>query len=183
MLYPVAKEARQNKENKVRLVRDRLFINNKEVNVETDRASEWQRPRNAKKPPRTPWQNPTDDNSSRRVDRVFYRGRGTKTQHSQRTSYAKKLVDFNIPLSNPFSPLAGYNDESRQSSKSISRKHPATSPLDDAHILKKHREDSNSDTNSEMMIDHTETRMSPRKSSSENSANDASYSSYKLLRS
>ena len=49
MLYPVAKEARQNKENKVRLVRDRLFINNKEVNVETDSASEWQRPRNAKK--------------------------------------------------------------------------------------------------------------------------------------
>ena len=177
MVYPVAKEARQNKENKVRLVRDRLFINNKEVNVETDGASEWQRPRNAKKPPRTHWQNPTDDKSSRRGDRVFYRGRGTKTQHSQRTSYAKKLVDFNIPLSNPFSPLAGYNDESRQSSKSISRKHPATSPLDDAHILKKHREDSNSDTNSEMMIDQTETRMSQRKFSSENSANDASYSS------
>ena len=135
-----------------------------------------------KQTPRTPWQNPTDDNSSRRGDRVFYRGRGTKTQHSQRTSYARKLVDFNIPLSNPFSPLAGYNDKSRQSSISISRKHPATSPLDDAHILKKHREDSNSDTNSEMMIDQTETRMSPRKSSSENSANDASYSSYKLLK-
>ena len=33
-----------------------------------------------------------------------------------------------------------------------------------------------------MMIDQTETRMSPRKSSSENSANDASYSSYKLLK-
>ena len=182
MLYPVAKEARQNKENKVRLVRDRLFINNKEVNVETEGASEWQRPRNAKKTPRTPWQNPTDDKSSRRGDRVFYRGRGTKTQHRQRTSYAKKLVDFNIPLSNPFSPLAGYNDESRQDSKSISRKHPATSPLDDAHILKKHRDDSNPDTNSEMMIDQTETRMSPRKSSSENSANDASYSSYKLFK-
>ena len=33
-----------------------------------------------------------------------------------------------------------------------------------------------------MMIDQTETRMSPRKFSSENSAIDASYSSYKLLK-
>ena len=94
-------------------------------------------------------------------------------------------MGFNIPPSNPFSPLAGHNDESRQSKKSISRKHPATSPLDDAHILKKHREDSYSDTNSEnseKMIDQTETRMSPRKSFSESSVKDASYSSYKLLK-
>ena len=33
LLYPVAKTARQNKENRVRLVRDKLYVNGQEVKV------------------------------------------------------------------------------------------------------------------------------------------------------
>ena len=36
LLYPEAKKARQNKDNKVRLVRDKLYVNGKEVTMETN---------------------------------------------------------------------------------------------------------------------------------------------------
>ena len=56
-------------------------------------------------------------------------------------------MDFSLTVSNPFGPLAHCNetpmrqDVGNASSASNSKKHPASSPLDDEHTMKKHRED------------------------------------------
>ena len=40
MLYPVAKVARKNKDNKVRIVRDKHFVNKEEIKIESDTVTE-----------------------------------------------------------------------------------------------------------------------------------------------
>ena len=59
-------------------------------------------------------------------------------------------MNFLVQISNPFGPLAKWGSDTpiRQNmgNTSASRKHPASSPLDDDYTTKKHREDSDSDT-------------------------------------
>ena len=64
-MYPVAKEARKNTDNKVRLVRDKLYIDNEVIIVETSANSEisapsaksWSKNIEANATKRNPWQN------------------------------------------------------------------------------------------------------------------------------
>ena len=78
---------------------------------------------------RNSWQNAKFDRSSFRGERVFYRGGGARRRYVPRQS-GVKTVDFSLPVSNPFGPLAHCNEtQMRQnlenaSSASNSKKHP-----------------------------------------------------------
>ena len=161
MLYPVAKEARKIKDNKVRLVRDRLFVNNEEILVapnekDESRTDNTRRKQDIRTSTRNAWQNSNSERSYR-GDRVFYRGKGSRNRYvapSPGTTGTTKSVDFSVPVSNSFSALAwGSDTPMRQNigNTSTGRKHPASSPLDDDYTMKKHREGSESDEESEML--------------------------------
>ena len=155
-LYPIAKEARKNPDNKVRLVRDRHFVNEEEIVVALNEAIEprsdnLSRRQDTRPQTQRPWQN-TNSDRSYRGESIFYRsGKGARRQYNEaRTSDKTKSVNFLVPDLNPFGPLAkwGSDTQIRQNmgNASASRKHPASSPLDDDYTTKKHREDSDSDT-------------------------------------
>ena len=63
------------------------------------------------------------------------------------TSTIVVKLDFSLPVSNPFGPLAHCNETPMRqnlgnaSSARNSKKYPVLSPLDDEHTMKKHRED------------------------------------------
>ena len=149
LLYPVAKEARQNKD-KVRMIRDKLFINNREVQIDSVETYERQRTANTRKHQINAWGNQKSDRTAHRGERVFYRSRGRSTCTQPRTYNTKKTEEFSIPLSNPFGPLAEYNETPKghnNQTTTASKKHPASSPLDDTDLLKKHCDYSDSDIN------------------------------------
>ena len=182
-LYPIAKEARKNPDNKVRLVRDRLFVNEEEIVVAPNEAIEHRsdnppRRQDTRSQTQRPWQN-TNSDRSYRGERVFYRsGKGARKHYKEtRTSDKTKSVNFQVPISNPFGPLAKWGSDTpiRQNmgNASASKKHPASSPLDDDYTTKNHREDSDSDTS----VQDTEMQSPPRTGLAEqnaqsNSAND-----------
>ena len=113
VLYPVAKQARKNTENKVRLIRDKLYINDEEVVVELNKTSEKSVPgskhqqhnNDSNTSRQNPWQSGKLDRTSYRGERVFYRGRGARGGFGARNS-VPKTVDFSIPVSNKYEPLA-----------------------------------------------------------------------------
>ena len=154
VLYPVAKQARKNTENKVRLIRDKLYINDEEVVVESNKTSEKSVPgskhqqhnNDSNTSGQNPWQSGKLDRTSYRGERVFYRGRGARGGFGARNS-VPKTVDFSIPMSNKYEPLAQLDQTPvRQDSGNItgtgsSKKHPASSPLDDENMIKRHRDD------------------------------------------
>lgn len=178
-LYPVMKQARRNKENKVRLVRDKLYINNVEYKQNHERSAQ----RNAN--PHTfvrrsnfrsrgSYRNNelNQENSSSRDNNINTNNAYTKSRVYQRSSYknvqhqayqrpakqgdAAKTLNFSVPTVNRFSGLVhhGGNVSDRDSD---SRKHKASSPLDADKTLKKHREHENTDSTisdeSELEID------------------------------
>ena len=176
LLYPEAKKARQNDKNKVRLVRDKLFVNNSEVVVEQKMPpsgfdkNETRHTRKTNSYRRETTR--ADYNSGYRWNRVFYRG-GKQNGFVRRSSENARTVDFSMPTSNKFSTLADYvatpvpgrNDPG-------SKKHPASSPLDE-QTRKKQRDESNSDSDaSEMNVsftnDNSEQTPVPQGSSSGN---------------
>lgn len=153
-LYPVVKEARKNTNNKVRLIRDRLYINNEEITIETETNSEksapsakqWSKNSESNATKRNPWQNTKSDRTSYRGERVFYRGRGAKQSYKPKNT-GPKTVDFSIPVSNPFGPLIQLDQTPMRpnceniNGTSSSKKHPASSPLDDENTTKRQRDD------------------------------------------
>lgn len=187
-LYPVAKDARKNTNNKVRLIRDRLYINNEEIIIETGKNSEKSAPSakqrsknfesNATK--RNPWQNTKSDRTSYRGERVFYRGRGAKQSYIPKNA-GPKTVDFSLPVSNPFGPLIQLDQTPMRpncgniNGTSSSKKHPASSPLDDENTTKRQRDDliiQASDVDSES--DESDMAVSPCRNQTEEKSNDPS---------
>ena len=154
MLYPVAKEARKSTENKVRLVRDKLYVNGQEVFVETNTSSEsvgpstkpWSRNKDSQSETQNPWKYPKSRKIPYRGERVFYRGGGTRRGDKPHNPGAK-VLDFSLPTSNQFELLTELNETpvpqnlGNTNSVNSSMKHPASSPLDDANITKRQRKE------------------------------------------
>ena len=157
-LYPEAKKARENEQNKVRLVRDRLFVNNKEVIVEH---GEGMGTSHSKRPDsywrEYQWSNGTT--GGYRGSRVFYRG-GKKHKGSMPRRHEKTpgVIDFTHP--NMFGPLAETPSHG-QNKNAGSKKHRASLPLEE-QALKKQRDGSDSESvSSHMNIDSTQMNVDP----------------------
>ena len=111
LLYPETKRARQNEQNKVRLVRDKLFVNNSEVVVEPKVPpsgfgnNETRHTRKTHSYRREPTR--AEYNTGYRRNRVFYRG-GKQNRPVRRSSENTRTVDFSEPTSNKFSTLADH---------------------------------------------------------------------------
>ena len=125
-LYPVAKKARENEENKVRLVRDRLFINNTEYKPKTTTPKFVSRSRQVAEP--------SYQSRSRARDNQHYQG--TRVFKSQNPIIAPPKLNFKTP--NRYSVL---NDANKQTGiMTESRKQKASSPLENELSVKKLRE-------------------------------------------
>ena len=160
LLYPEAKKARRNKNNKVRFIRDKLFVNDREITVEDVGTSNFQ-PSHAYK---------TNENRNKDViyesrssrGRGQNRGRGQSSRgqrsnqwSTQRKSNLNSNLDNwhsdnsqtrqsawetpKVAVNNRFETLSSLNNE--ETPVRVSGKHQASSPLDADINLKKHRED------------------------------------------
>ncbi|MCG8047155.1 MAG: hypothetical protein N0E48_16250, partial [Candidatus Thiodiazotropha endolucinida] len=161
-LYPIAKEARKNTNNKVRLIRDRLFVNNEEVIVESLKASEprFEKGRTEHDRQTNPANN---ERSSYRGGRTFYRGKGARKGFIPRQTETAKLLDFSVPISNTFGMLSEYNEtpiRRTASNSSMAGKHPASSPLDAEYVTKKQRDDAEINL-IDMDVDNGESKTEP----------------------
>ena len=179
LLYPEMKKARRNENNKVRMVRDKLFINNKEFvadpkmtedNISRHGRSEkplntnhrFQRNIHAQQ---SPSPNINSVGGTYQNGRVFYGKKKARQSQLPRAVESMKSVNFSVPLSNKFGVLAQNNEQctpdkrSDMRSANMAGKHPASSPLDEGEI-KKYREDSESD--SDMNSSQIHIDMSPQ---------------------
>ena len=159
LLYPEMKRARANENNKVRLVRDRLFVNGFEYeppekppepqNRENDSFRDSQHRRNGTQyrwdntryqPRRGPSRPPYKDKSRYQYEsRVFQRsdqGNRGSSRPSGGQTFQSPALDFSLPTSNRYETLSSDNDPERTEN----RKHKASSPLDADQTFKKHRE-------------------------------------------
>ena len=167
LLYPEAKKARQNERNKVRMVRDKLYVNNSEVVVQPkaplsgDGSTEARRARQSHSYRRENTQ--SDLNIGYRGNRVFYRG--GKKNYVPRPSERSRTVDFSVPITNRYATLADYVNTPVQgrSDQPGSKKHPASSPLDEElHAHKKQRDGQNSESDSSEMAVSSQDEISPK---------------------
>ena len=170
LLYPEAKKARQNEENKVRMVRDKLYVNNTEVVVEQQDGNGTSfhptRQNSYRREPQ--WQR--GNNGDYRGSRVFYRG-GRKYQGSKPRSLqsASGAIDFSVPISNRFGPLAETPSRG-QIKMTESKKHPASSPLEEQTVKKYRDEPDNENSISEMTVDPQNTSAQSQNEGQINSA-------------
>ena len=132
-LYPVAKKARENEENKVRLVRDRLYINNVEYKQTNTTKTESMKPRKLNDYTKHSQQR-TNENFSQPHTRIF------KSRNIRRTNNGGPVhLDFTTP--NRFSVFnARQNDNEIVSSPAGNRKQKASSPLENDQNVKKLRD-------------------------------------------
>ena len=164
-LYPVADEARKNTENKVNLVKDRLYINGKQYIPETPSGQQQQQyqqhqhqqyqhqqqrqPQNrsfGRNWPAIRRYNNVDNRNAPQGSRTFYR---TPAPTPQPTLPDQTDV---LPLSNRFTALASETPENRPNRSQLAGKNKATSPLEDSNTFKKQNRrtsDSQSDSDSE----------------------------------
>ena len=165
-LYPIAKEARSDKQNKVRLVRDRLFINNTEVvpdsSAETQAGQYRDRTRFHKQSEQTRASQPAATYSDAVRNKGGYRNIGygksryvyprqsqqNKNLSQRQSSTVSKSLRFDIPTSNRFKNLTNEGSSERVLKQTDSKKHKASSPLDRDKTLKKYRENDDSDQDS-----------------------------------
>ena len=171
LLYPEMKRAKHNKQNKVRLVRDKLYVNNVEIIPDPRKGQSYERkPRQEKMgniARRYPHEQPAFPKINRgtrqaehsgnfKKDRVFYSRPPSQNSWSQPRLYhnAYQPTATQIVTSNKYSPLSEENEISFVKT-SETRKHKASSPLDDDKYLKKQRENSvqeQSDSDSDSSI-------------------------------
>lgn len=181
-LYPEMKRAKLNKENKVRLVRDKLYINQREF---IPKRNNNENPTSAANQQNQSYGQRSRDiryhqgyQQNRRTEygssyppagesfvggRTFYRNRNRQRPSSNRppqSTESTRNVNFTLPTSNRFDVLTERSDQ-QCSDKTpdprrscVAGKHPASSPLDNDLTLKKHREDSETDI-SDIEIDTT----------------------------
>ena len=132
-LYPVANKARENEENKVRLVRDRLYINNVEYKQTNTTKTESMKPRKQNDYTKHSQQR-TNENFSQPHARIF------KSRNIRRANNGGPVhLDFTTP--NRFSVFnARQNDNETVSSPAGNRKQKASSPLENDQNVKKLRD-------------------------------------------
>ena len=133
------------------MVRDRLFVNEEEIFAEETDEPRYDGETRRQDTRAKTRQNGQNTNSERAYggERVFYRSKGARYQHyGTRVSDETKSVNFSVPVSNRFEPLAWKCNTPMQQmgGASASKKHPASSPLDGNYTTKKHREGHDSDT-------------------------------------
>ena len=159
LLYPEMKRARANPENKVRLVKDKLYINNAQFIPSHDNTDERDsfvpnRPRDNTYRRQNGSQNSFNTRTFQNSNYKSYgqSGRGARPKYGQRGSYdnnsnrgrwresdmLKRTIDFSIEQLNRFSSL--YAD-GYESDRSTSRKHKASSPADGDKSSKKQQID------------------------------------------
>ena len=144
-LYSVAKDARTDKNNKVRLVRDKLYINGQLYDPESSTNTSQGQNNGRNRPPyirnnaETPEREVRETTSTRRTwTRTFKRSQGHSVQTNGRTENA------NIHNKNRYSVLAESTPSNQQSHRSAyGGKKKATSPLEDSETFKKHHYDGN----------------------------------------
>ena len=145
-LYPIMKQYRANKDNKVRLVRDKLYINGYEYyppeDEQTHAGSAQNRPYEGYK----------------RFTKTIIFERSSKPRRSQQSfshptgkTHGHKVLDFSLPQGNKFDALQenGNPNISRRDQAGPSRKQKANSPIDADKNLKKYRERDSSNSGSE----------------------------------
>ena len=140
-LYPIMKKARENKENKVRMVRDRLFINDNEVAP--------QQPPNLHQPKQlSSRQNSYREQRFQRTDRPTNPGQihqRTRVFTATKTSDQKSLFQFNNTASDVRTPkrfavLFNERGDDEILTQTESRKKKASSPLENETNFKKTRD-------------------------------------------
>ncbi|MCG8046716.1 MAG: hypothetical protein N0E48_13935, partial [Candidatus Thiodiazotropha endolucinida] len=179
VLYPEMKKAKAaDKDAKVRLVKDRLYINKVQFV-----------PKNAEKVtegPKGPYRQSQSSGPNKYTgSRTFYSSKGrpseygyshreseVKNRHGRQSSWqpgSAKIVDFSVPLSNRFDSLSenmipAHDETPRRGSNA--GKHPASSPLDSDLTLKKYREEEGSGSGtSDIEVDVSATNNPPRERS------------------
>ena len=144
-LYPIMKKYRKDKNNKVRLVRDRLYINENEYFPPDD---EQNCDENAK--------NGAYEGRYRRYTKTRIFERSTKPMRPHQSfshpmgrtpdsTTVAKTLNFTLPTGNRFAPLQ--QNDNAWKDRAESRKHKASSPLDADKDSKKYRENANSNSN------------------------------------
>ena len=146
LLYPEAKKARQDKENKVRLVRDRLYVNDIEVKVNPqndDNSQNMQKGQRTERGMRNNWSNGTIHG------RTFYPSRNRKPPNIEHNNHQSRMdtewvPNSEVPVKNRFDILSAIKEGSANrdlSSERKSVKNKASSPIDKDMTFKKHRDD------------------------------------------
>lgn len=172
LLYPEMKRARANEQNKVRLVRDKLYINNvefvpsklpnqqKRVQVRYEQPSNYsgqtdgRRRRNYHTSANSSSQSPNAGSSNYSyASRVFQRSSNAGVK------ITPKSTNFTVQTRNRFEGLSNHDDNSVQCSDT--RKKKASSPLDTNMAFKKHCEH-NADSESSSENSLIEVDMSPQ---------------------
>ena len=171
LFYPEMKRAKHNKQNKVRLVRDKLYVNNVEIIPDPRKGQSYERNPHQEKmgniARRYPHEQPAfpainrgtrqaEHSGNFKKDRVFYSRPPSQNSWSQPRLYhnAYQPTATQIVTSNKHSVLSEENEISFVKT-SETRKHKASSPLDDDKYLKKQRENSvqeQSDSDSDSSI-------------------------------
>ena len=154
LLYPIAKKERQNPENKVRFVRDKLYINDREVKAtETHIAEKNVKNTNTRTNDRT-------DHSTVIRSRTVYSKHRSKPNWGRGATLRDTPNYHERPLQNRFSALleTGENTPDKEHMpKRKSTKNKASSLLDRDMTFKKHKEghtgQADSDTNTDSASD------------------------------
>ncbi|MEW8544668.1 MAG: hypothetical protein AB2693_14170 [Candidatus Thiodiazotropha sp.] len=169
LLYPEMKRARENKQNKVRLVRDRLYINNSQYVPRSNQNADNAYNRGGYQQRYQRYENQSysvESNSSVRENgarsskgynsrsRVYHRSSNQTHANGsgyrqQKQSYAAKVSNYSVSTSNRFSMLMNKEGNPHSRDNSETRKHKASSPLDADKSLKKHRENESSESDSD----------------------------------
>ena len=168
LLYPEMKRAKADKTNKVRLVRDKLFVNNIEVKPNLKQVANQNefelrgRSRDRHHTHRFDDRRAFDRSESGYAkSRVFQRSTNKNTVSSTTAIELAHGRKFQLPLSNKFDGLQTLQDD--EDLPPITRKHKASSPLDYDKSIKKHRESQDEESqDSDSSISFTETNNSPQ---------------------
>lgn len=163
VLYPEAKKARGNKNNVVRLVRDKLFVNGREVRVDSQAKGSQQQKLTQSQPQTFMSTNRVGNQQRERTryqpntqSRTIYASSRGRTNQNNTRNRGKQNADrtwpgtFNtgIPVQNSFDPLMGEESDNSlpvrefaNDRKSVKKK--ATSPLDRDISFKKQKDQAN----------------------------------------
>ena len=152
LLYPVAKRAKRNKDNKVRLVRDKLFINGEEIIVEESGTINGEQQNMPQSQHLTQTKQPRRSYKSALASNQFdtseaQRSKGPQSWTTPRYNRnirdtQRQKNDFELPVHNNFTVLSQTPDDSSQT-LTQDRKKKATSPLDKDISSKKQRDETN----------------------------------------
>ena len=155
LLYPIAKKARQNPENKVRLVRDRLYVNGYEVKANEPSRAE-QNSKTAKNPLIRRDEGRMGNSDIIRSRTVYSKRRPGPNwkQQTKSDNLRERPTHSETPQRNRFNALLGLGDsipDTDPRTERKSTKNKASSPIDRDMTFKKQKEGqsgSNTDTGS-----------------------------------